>query len=269
MVVARYDESITWTNEYALFRTVYNKGKNDLECDSIPLENKGHLADTILRHILRNYDTLADVTFFCHGAINYRGDQIIRDGPDSDQQWSNYITTHPNSLVYISRDDLFRRDEIIGDCKEKVSEVYSMFYEGRYSNSFPWACGLWISVGRDRIRQQPLEFYRKMHQWVLSPENGEEPSQKLYRDRGMHIEKFLLKAFLDKKKEPTSFAGVVKIDTLSLYKSIQILYRFIHYILYALWIQFRAGLERAVIAQEPADSKKHLALLHIIRANKG
>ena len=214
MVVARYDESIAWTNEYADFRTVYNKGKNDLECDSIPLENKGHLADTILVHILRNYENLADVTFFCHGAINYRADQQIRDAPDAHQQWSAFITTNPKSLVYIPRDDLFRRDEVIGDCKEKVSDVYTRFFQERYSNTFPWACGLWISVGRDRIRQQPLEFYKKMHEWVIAPENGAEPSQKLYRDRGMYIEKFLLKAFLDKKKDHLTFVGAVKVYAL-------------------------------------------------------
>ena len=35
----------------------------------IKLENKGHLADTILRHIIKNYDNLADVTFFTHGSL--------------------------------------------------------------------------------------------------------------------------------------------------------------------------------------------------------
>ena len=66
IVVARYDEDINWCKNYKKFVTVYNKGKDNLslqDVSCISLENKGHLADTILRHIINNYDNLSDVTF--------------------------------------------------------------------------------------------------------------------------------------------------------------------------------------------------------------
>ena len=63
IVISRYDENIDWSNNYKNFRTIYNKGKNDIESPYIKLDNKGHLADTILKHIINNYNNLSDVTF--------------------------------------------------------------------------------------------------------------------------------------------------------------------------------------------------------------
>ena len=77
IVISRYDEDISWSNNYKKFRTIYNKGDDNIEKPYIKLENKGHLADTILRHIIINYDNLADVPFFTHGSFNYRNDQIV------------------------------------------------------------------------------------------------------------------------------------------------------------------------------------------------
>src|SRR3990170_7362256 len=79
IVIARYDEDISWSDNYKNFRTIYNKGDAIPGYEYITLENKGHLADTILRHIIDNYDNLSTVTFFCHGSFNYRDDQLIKE----------------------------------------------------------------------------------------------------------------------------------------------------------------------------------------------
>ena len=189
MVIARYDENIQWSDSYAAFRTVYNKGA-PME-GTVPLENKGHLADTILRHIITRYDSLAACTFFCHGGINYREDQLI-----SFAEFPRFISTDPKHLKYLKRNDLPETSDRFNGYRQTAKEVFKILYDEHYKPTFPWAIGKWISVGRDRIRQRPLAFYEKMLAWVLAPDEGKEPSQHIYRTRGIYIERFILKAFL-------------------------------------------------------------------------
>jgi len=189
MVIARYDENIQWSDLYTTFRTVYNKGEPLAE--TIPLENKGHLADTILQHIITRYDSLASCTFFCHGGINYREDQKI-----SFEEFPKFVSTDPNHLHYLKRRDLPETSERFNGYHQTAKEVFKYLYSEQYTPNFPWAFGKWISVGRDRIRKRPRAFYEKMLAWVLAPHEGKEPSQVIYRTRGIYIERFILKALL-------------------------------------------------------------------------
>jgi len=192
MVVARYDENIQWSDAYMAFRTVYNKGA--AMPDTIPLENKGHLADTILRHIITRYDSLAACTFFCHGGINYREDQKI-----SFAEFLKFVSTNPTHLKYLKPLEgghLPETSDRFNGYYQTAKEVFKHLYGEAYRPDFPWAAGKWISVGRDRILQRPLAFYEKMLAWILAPHEGQEPSQAIYRTRGIYIERFILKAWL-------------------------------------------------------------------------
>lgn len=191
LVIARYDEDIHWSDNYIDFRTVYNKG-SPLDCESIPLENKGHLADTILKHILSRYDTLAKTTFFCHGSLNYRKDQQIKESGECHRRWQDFISLEKNACVYISRDDLEHHSVRYESNSKTVGELYKQFFKREYRPNFLWACGLWISISNNLIRRQPLSFYKELHDWILEGN----PSQDEYRSRGIYIERFLLHAFL-------------------------------------------------------------------------
>jgi len=193
IIIARYDEDIGWSDNYKEFRTVYNKGAAT-DYDSISLENIGHLADTILRHIINRYDTLADVTFFTHGSFNYRNDQLIKETFPCHRLWSDFIRTD-NALVYISRRDLPQAAEKAYDYTETFGEVYQRFFKGPYKRDFEWACGKIMSVSRSHIQNRSKAFYQKMLDWILSPHEGGKPSQHVYRTRGIYIERFILHAF--------------------------------------------------------------------------
>jgi len=191
IVIARYDEDISWSNNYQEFRTVYNKGEPvDYPC--IQLENIGHLADTILRHIINNYDNLATVTFFTHGSFNYRQDQTIKESGRCRKLFKEFISTNPDQLVYISKKNLSISTHRFYGYPETIGQVYSRFFDKQYKKGFDWACGKWISVGKKYIHNRPKEFYQKMLDWVLSDYNGEQPSQGIYRTRGIYIERLLL-----------------------------------------------------------------------------
>lgn len=191
IVIARYDEDIHWSDNYIEYRTIYNKGE-PLDCESIPLENKGHLADTILTHILRRYDTLAKTTFFCHGSFNYRMDQQIKESGPCNKLWQDFISVKENTCVYIPREDLEHHSVRYEPNSKTVGELYEQFFKRKYKPTFHWACGLWISVSDSLIRRQPISFYKELYDWVLEGN----PSQATYRERGIYIERFLLHAFL-------------------------------------------------------------------------
>jgi Protein of unknown function (DUF3431) len=194
MVIARYDEDISWSDNYKEFRTVYNKG-GPTEYEAIPLENVGHLADTILRHIIDRYDTLADVTFFTHGSFNYRNDQMIREQGPCHRMWKDFVQVELDTPVCILRGDLPATKDKAYDYTETFGEVYERFFSKPYLPTFEWACGKIMSVSRRHIQNKPKAFYQAMLDWILSPHEGGMPSQHVYRTRGIYIERFILHAF--------------------------------------------------------------------------
>ena len=196
IVISRFDEDINWSDNYKNFRTIYNKGLDNISHPYIKLENKGHLADTILRHIIINYNNLADVTFFTHGSFNYRNDQLIKEHGICHKYFKDFIKVDKDTLVYIKRRDLPKSDYKFYDYDECVGDVYKYIFNDAYNPNFEWDCGKWISVSKERIRKTPLETYKRMLQFILKKYNNEEPTQHIYRTRGIYIERFILKCFL-------------------------------------------------------------------------
>jgi hypothetical protein len=77
LVVARYNENVDWIKDLpkGFFTKIrlYNKGpplETPLEgIETITLENKGWQYNTVLQHIIRNYNNLAEVTVFVPGTV--------------------------------------------------------------------------------------------------------------------------------------------------------------------------------------------------------
>ena len=78
IVVARYNESLCWLNEYPFNQfeyIVYNKGDNDAFEKNhvkqiVTLENVGRCDHTYLYHIIENYEYLADIIVFFTGSLD-------------------------------------------------------------------------------------------------------------------------------------------------------------------------------------------------------
>ena len=196
IIISRYDEDITWSDNYKKFRTIYNKGLDNIETPYIKLENKGHLADTILRHIILNYNNLANVTFFTHGSFNYRNDQLIKDTGKCHKLFHDFIQTDKDTLVYIKKRGLPDKNKKFKNYPKTVGNVYKSIFNKDYKKKFPWAIGKWISVSKERIHKTPIKIYKKMLDFVLDNYKNKEPSQKIYRTRGIYIERFILSCFI-------------------------------------------------------------------------
>jgi len=81
IVIARYQEDISWSYVYRDICSIYNKGSKKLEYHSenvVQLNNVGREAHTYLYHIINRWDYLADKTLFTQGNI---ADHI---GPNTD-----------------------------------------------------------------------------------------------------------------------------------------------------------------------------------------
>jgi len=87
LVIAAYNENITWAHMYSHLTTVYVKGElvyvpvNGSQLSRVvPLPNVGRETHTYLTHIVRNYDSLADVTVFTQGESPTQGYEGHRKG---------------------------------------------------------------------------------------------------------------------------------------------------------------------------------------------
>ena len=64
VVVTRFNENIDWTCNLPYSTWIYNKGLPHLKQTVIPLPNFGREADTMLHHIIQQYDCLSETTAF-------------------------------------------------------------------------------------------------------------------------------------------------------------------------------------------------------------
>jgi hypothetical protein len=67
VVVARYNENITWLNEINCEYVIYNKGNDNIDHNYKKLENIGREPHTYITYILENYNNLPDVVCFVQG----------------------------------------------------------------------------------------------------------------------------------------------------------------------------------------------------------
>lgn len=90
IIIARYEEDISWCNIYKNIVTVYDKSKVPLPLyrssiynKYITLDNIGRESNTYLYHIVHNYHNLASITVFSQGSKPTKGYKGHRQGTSS------------------------------------------------------------------------------------------------------------------------------------------------------------------------------------------
>lgn len=164
-VVTRFQEPLTWIQGLEHLTTVYNKGSPlDISANVIEVPNVGAGLETMLRHIIIRYDSLAEITMFCQGTLLDRDDQPLypldwyfKDMPTSgvkgvvveawdrgDSRFPNRLSD-PNCAALQNRTlAMFRRDV--------VGISYKPYRES-------WVRGDWISVTAATLRKKPRAYY--------------------------------------------------------------------------------------------------------------
>ena len=162
-VITRFNETLDWTRGIEHLCTVYNKGElfelSGAKIKNVP--NHGVGLETVLRHIIENYNTLAKTTMFCQGTIGDRQDQPLYplywyfDGAKTDTIRAYDIEAYDLGTTKFLVDGLYKRtlsqfrDEIIGIPYKNLVDR--------------WVKGDWIAVGSDIIRKKPRKYYEYVY----------------------------------------------------------------------------------------------------------
>ena len=163
-VITRFKETLEWTKDIEHLCTVYNKGDTvDLSCSTIKnVPNNGVGLETILRHIIENYTTLARTTFFCQGTIADRKDQPLYpfrwyfEGADAETIRANDIEAYDIGTSTFLQDDA-KYKMTLAQFRENIVGI-------PYKNLVDrWVKGDWIAVGRNVIRKKPKEYYEYIY----------------------------------------------------------------------------------------------------------
>lgn len=70
IIIARYNEDLSWVNELDSNKfnfKIYNKGDDNIEFESTPLENFGRDPHTFITYIIEQYDNLPEYVVFLQG----------------------------------------------------------------------------------------------------------------------------------------------------------------------------------------------------------
>lgn len=178
LVLARYNEDISWSDEYKHLRTVYNKGlKLNIE-NCVNLDNVGRESHTFLIHIINNYDNLANITIFFQGMINDRKEQRILPFHlyllnSSDKMFAKLNILEEgydwNYDIY-TNNTLEKSDYTLGTFTEKVLQI-------PFIPRHRIVLGAYMSVGKELIRSRSKQYYENILKLtklskVQNPEDG-------------------------------------------------------------------------------------------------
>lgn len=167
IVITRYNEDLEWTKTVAHLCTVYNKGPTPVPSyrynKVLQTPNIGYGVETILRHIILNYGSLAIITFFCQGKIADRSDQplyplewyLLEPKPNDFRALDDYLNDGPNFRIpEKALTELCR-----SVWKRTLAEFRKRIVGVAYNENDRWVRGDWMAIGRERIRSKPLEYY--------------------------------------------------------------------------------------------------------------
>jgi hypothetical protein len=162
-VITRFREPLEWTKGLEHLCTVYNKGDMfELSGATIKdVPNNGVGLETILRHIIENYNTLASTTFFCQGTIADRQDQPLYpfrwyfEGADTDTIRANDIEAYDLGTSKFLQGGTYRRT-----LAEFRDQIVGIPYKNLVDR---WVKGDWIAVGRNVIQKKPKAYYEYVY----------------------------------------------------------------------------------------------------------
>jgi len=189
LVIARWDEDISWSNRYP--RIIYNKGAKipDLtEDEQVMLPDVGREAHAYLTYIIDNYYHLPDYVMFCQGNIkDHVGGLPIESfiNPDYDfiaARFCNVRTWDPsNGRLVHNRPALERLSQgKMRAARLTCLEWFEKILDVRVGDSTVFSPGSVFCVSAPKIRVRPLEFYEKLREHVS---DHPEPEEAHYLER--------------------------------------------------------------------------------------
>jgi len=192
LVIARYNEHLDWLDKYknVSFNQVfvYNKGKSEVVCPLkntvyITLPNVGRCDHTYIHHIIKNYDTLADVTIFAKGSVVCKSRAFHREPEKFSITVTNVFKTYNTVLtgkhyppnIQTSMADVAFKD-YLAHCNENIDEstkralypatpgTFGEWYKANFPTIIDEDRGSFsgiFAISKKHIHAHPVSYYTK------------------------------------------------------------------------------------------------------------
>ena len=174
IVVAKYNEDTSWTENLKYKSIIYNKNKNDVDLFEHNLPNVGREGHTFFYHIVENYDNLSEYTAFLQG-----------NPFDHDRDFLNKINNFNFKTEFLEIGNLHELTMMYDGINQQV-ESYSKGIGFEIMYPIYMIPGGQYIISRRLIRKKPKEFYKK----ILDSLSGE-----VYPQQGLDVEKTLLQLY--------------------------------------------------------------------------
>lgn len=176
IVVAKYNEDISWLNNYKNNCIIYDKSKGDLP-------NIGRESHTYLTYIIDNYDNLPDVVFFTQGNKSDHSYQSIEYFLNIDKYSKNYNYLASDYYFYSENTQEYSKDHLYGYRNMQPYPLdnfgfrkwFKTYIDDEYDiNSYVtlwW--GAIFSVKREQILTRSKDFYITLLNYIPNTNNPE------------------------------------------------------------------------------------------------
>jgi hypothetical protein len=198
IVVARYNECLSWTNEYPFNQfkyIVYNKGVNE-EFEKkhvtkiITLPNVGKCDHTYLYHIVNKYENLANIIVFFPGSLNIQSKKnkaikllqnilYYKKACFIGETGSNILKKFYNFKLDNWKTSDITNQKLNNESKLELSPIrpYGKWFVHNFGNIFStWNCygGIFSIAKQDILRYKKIKYQKLLEQLSMhsNPEVG-------------------------------------------------------------------------------------------------
>ena len=210
IVVARYNEDISYLLLLNDILLIYNKGEDNIPvyCNTIKLPNIGRESHTYLYHIVNNYNNLADKTMFIQGKIL---DHNLLPGKDYFKE--NDFIARVNLLdIAMLKQKIKHNGKYLRQLKNndlKVSKYTPYEWINKIGlnisdlNEFNIVWGANFCVSKKLIHEKPKIFYEDLLKYIeydKNPEEGhffERSWYLLFNHKNFNLKKIILYDYFD------------------------------------------------------------------------
>ena len=208
IVVARYNEDISYLLLFNDIMLIYNKGEDNIPiyCNTIKLPNIGRESHTYLYHIVNNYDNLADKTLFIQGKIS---DHNLLPGKDYFKE-DDFIGKINSLNIQLLKRRINHNGKYLKELKQydlKISKYTPYEWINKIGininnlNEFNIVWGANFCISKKLIYKKPKIFYEDLLKYVeydKNPEEGhffERSWYLLFNHDNFHLKKIILYDF--------------------------------------------------------------------------
>jgi hypothetical protein len=193
LIISAYNEDYSWINEINkdVKITVYRKGGEPLDNETLIKNNVGRDVHTFFHHICENYNNLSDILFFSQdypfdhvenyvqiingGITECKTNSIVNFGgyygfhwnsvtvptPKAGVMWTLYPSNQfgPNNKVLICNSNGYPQDS---NPNINVDSIWELLFNEPKPNNYEFVPGGHFSITKEQILKRSLDFYKSI-----------------------------------------------------------------------------------------------------------